>query len=756
MHSEETNAMTSRSSLRWQLHSQNVAVLWMDDPGDALNTLKESSADEFERVLDELEHDSAVAAVVFMSGKQHSFVAGADVSLFERVRSADQLTRLSRRAQAVMNRIAHFPKPFVAAIHGACLGGGFELALACHVRIASDDERTRFGLPEVQLGLLPGAGGTQRLPALIGVTPALDLMLTGRQLSAAQAKQLTIVDALVAVDQLALVAVARANALAKRAPAHRAVRRSFKRIAERRLWTSPWRSRLMSFQVRRRVLRQTKGNYPAPLEILEVVRRGLEAGFDAGLSAEARAFGALATTPQARELLHVFRAHQEVKTSSAHWSMRAAPRPLDRMFVIGGGVMGAGIAALTAREGSLPVSIQGRNAQRTESAAGEVRAAVRESVRRKRCSEADAARALARIEAPPAYTALSESSLVIEAIEEDLEKKRSVLRELERRAPRSFIFASTTSSLRIADIAAASVRPERVIGMHYFSPVERMQLLEVVITNRTADWVTATCVELGRRQDKTVIVVQDGPGFFTTRILAPFVNEALFMLEEGVPIERIDAALAQFGFPAGPFESLDRIGIDVAIDVNQRMELAFGARMPSPRSVERLRRDDRRGRKNGRGFYRMDDPKRVDSSVYEVLGVRPTPRRARSDELLALRPVLRLVNEAAFCFGEGILSSARDGDVGAIFGLGFPPFRGGPFRFIDALGAGAIVTQLERFARIHGPRFTPAPLLVEAAERGLSFYGPRQVHPGASARLPNHTVMPKLRRLGAAPMPATL
>jgi 3-hydroxyacyl-CoA dehydrogenase/enoyl-CoA hydratase/3-hydroxybutyryl-CoA epimerase len=340
---------------------------------------------------------------------------------------------------------------------------------------------------------------------------------------------------------------------------------------------------------------------------------------------------------------------------------------------------------------------------------------------------------LAKVTPTLDYSGFHDAEVVIEAVFEDLALKHRMLKDIEEHGHPKAIFASNTSSLPIAAIAAAAKHPERVIGMHYFSPVHKMPLLEIIVTERTAPWVTATCVELGKRQGKTVIVVRDGVGFYTSRILAPYINEAFHVLSEGVPIEEIDAALVDFGFPVGPIKLVDEVGIDVAQKAAGVVRAAFGDRLQPPPGFEALVADQRLGRKNQRGFYRYGDKKKgVDESIYAVLGVRP--ERSMPAAEIAQRCALQMLNEAAHCFGEGILRSARDGDIGAIFGLGFPPFRGGPFRWADRLGLREVVHLLDDHARRFGKRFEPAPLLRQMAEGGSTFYpqsGTRQASPGS-------------------------
>jgi 3-hydroxyacyl-CoA dehydrogenase / enoyl-CoA hydratase / 3-hydroxybutyryl-CoA epimerase len=361
-----------------------------------------------------------------------------------------------------------------------------------------------------------------------------------------------------------------------------------------------------------------------------------------------------------------------------------------------------------------------------------VRDLVDQRVKRKKLSRVDGARLMTFVTGTTGYDGFADADVVIEAVFEDLDLKHRVLRETEAVTRVDSIFASNTSSIPITKIAEASARPHTVIGMHYFSPVEKMPLLEIIVTERTAPWVTATCVELGKRQGKTVIVVNDGVGFYTTRILAPFMNEAAHVLAEGVPIETIDGALLDYGFPIGPIKLTDEVGIDVGEKVGKIMVAAFGDRLAAPAGLEKLVASGRKGRKNGKGFYLYgDDEKKreVDPSVYEVLGVKPDKKMDRFE--IAERCALQMVNEAARCYGEGILRSARDGDIGAIFGLGFPPFRGGPFRLVDAMGAEVVVRKLERFRDLYGKRFEPAPVLQELSRTGATFHGASAPKPGA-------------------------
>ncbi len=713
-----------------------VFVLRMDLPGESVNTLKDSFASDFARAFDELEKDEACKAVVFTSGKK-DFLVGADVKMLQKAKTAADAVEMSKSGQRAMDRIARFRAPVVAAISGSCLGGGLEVALACHGRVASDSPRTKLGLPECQLGLLPGAGGTQRLPRLIDIQTALDLLLTGKQVDARKAKKIGLVDEVVPEPILVDVAAEHALKLAKKAgkKKKKGLSELFEadELKEWALTENPLGRKVVFDQARKALLKKTRGNYPAQEKILDVVKLGLEKGLEAGLRAEAEAFGELVVSPQAAQLMNIFFATTQLKKETGVDDPSVKPRSLERVGMLGAGLMGAGIAYVTADRAGIPVRLKDRDAKGVAHGLKYVRGILEPRVERKRITKIQRDMILARLTGTTDYSGFDSIPLVVEAVFEDLGLKHRVLKDVEEAGPADVIFASNTSSIPITRIAEASKHPETVIGMHYFSPVEKMPLLEIIVQPKTADWVTATCVELGKKQGKTVIVVNDGVGFYTSRILGPLMNEAAYILNEGVPVEAIDRALVDWGFPVGPITLLDEVGIDVAEKVGHIVHGHFGDRMKPPPGFEKLVADERFGRKNGRGFYlyeggKKKGKKQVDESVYAVLGL--TPNKSLPADEIAQRCALAFVNEAALCFGEGILRSARDGDIGAIFGLGFPPFRGGPFRYVDAVGAKEIVRRMQRFRDRLGNRFAPAPVLLEMAEKGKSFYGEGAIEPG--------------------------
>ncbi len=731
---------SSIRTLRLNRGEDGVGLIVFDAPGESVNTLRSDFAEEFHRIFDEIERDESLRALVLSSAKPDCFIAGADISMLERISSAELGTSLSQTGQTAVERIAQSRIPVVAAIHGACLGGGLEIALACAGRVASLSPKTRLGLPEVQLGILPGMGGTQRLPALVGLSAALDLLLSGRQVSAERAQKMGLVDEVVPYGVLTQVAIARALQLAEEKGAGRfsALRDLLHtdELRELALAENPIGRKLVFDQARKRLLEKSLGNYPAPEKILDVVRFGLERGLRAGLVREAEAFGELVVSREAASLRHLYFSGQSLK-KDAGASSETRPRSVGTIGVLGAGLMGAGIAYVSSVKSGHFVRLKDVAEINIERGLGTVGKLLQKQVERRRMSARKRARHLAKITRTTDSATLRVCDVVIEAVYEDLDLKRRVLKEVEDNCSAETIFASNTSSLPISKIAEGAQYPERVIGMHYFSPVEKMPLLEVITTKKTADWVTKTCVELGRSQGKTVIVVNDGPGFYTTRILGPYLNEAAYALVEGGGVEAIDHELVQAGFPVGPLALLDEVGIDVGTHVAETLHRAFGERLAPPSELGRLLAAGRQGRKNKSGFYdystKTGAPRPVDLSVYSDLGL-PVPRKqGPKDEgftetswlepgSIAERCILQMVNEAVHCLAEGILRNPRDGDIGAIFGLGFPPFLGGPFFLADTLGAENIVMRLERLEGEFGQRFAPAPLLKDLAKSGGAFF----------------------------------
>jgi len=707
-------------AVTWEI-SDGIAVVVLDLTGHPVNVISRGVKDEFLACFAALADDARVKGVAFFSGKPDNFIAGADIEEFVQLSSAAEAERLAAEGQDLLDRVARFPKPVVAGIHGGCLGGGLEFALACHYRVATDHPKTQIGLPEVQLGILPAAGGCQRLPRLIGARAALDMILAGKLERAPKAFRLGIVDELVAPPILNEITF---RAAQKMAGGWRPKRKRPGGFIGFLLDGNPLGRRIVFRTARKQVLERTAGHYPAPVAALEAVEYGLKHGMSEGLKREAQLFGQLAVTDVSRKLVQIFFATNQLKKDPGVANAPPAAR-VNRLGIIGSGFMGSGIAGTAVAQAEVDVRMKDADLGRVAQGILAARAILDDRLKRRRISKYEYARLVALLSGGDTYAGFGRAELTIEAVFEDLAVKQQVLREAEGVLPAAGVFASNTSTIPITRIAEAARDPERVIGMHFFSPVAKMPLLEVIPGARTTPQTISTAVAFRRRIGKTVIVVRDTPGFWVNRILAPYANEVGHLLADAASIEEIDSMAVRFGFPVGPVTLLDEVGLDVALKVAGVMQEAYGDHIipaPGP-GIGVLVKAGRLGRKSGRGFYFYKGGKKrgVDENVYEQLGAHPNggPRPA---EILQ-RLVLGMVNEAARALGEGVVRSPRDGDIGAIFGFGFPPFRGGPLRYADDLGAERVVNDLERLAERYGARFTPCEVLREHAGRGTKFYG---------------------------------
>lgn len=701
--------------IRIEKRDDGVAIVVLDHPTKAVNTLSPAVVEEFNNEVAPLLEQKDVRALVVVSAKSDTFIAGADLELIEGL-SEQEISTMSRDGNALLERIATSAKPVVAAVHGAALGGGLEVALACHYIIATEDPKTVLAQSEVMLGLLPAGGGTQRLVERVGLMAALPMLLTGKRVRARRAKKMGLVDAITTPG-----GIAETGARAALALADGSLRRTTRKTGWiDRLVATPIGRLLVLKKARQQVARQTRGLYPAPPAILDCVETGLKKGRLAGLARESEYFGKLAVSPESRSLVRLFHAMNEAKKIEDDQQ----PGDVDRLAVLGGGFMGAGVASVSL--GLCPVVVRDLSAEVLGRAAKTVDDGLNRQVRSGAIRSVEADRRRSRLHLTTDVDEIRGAELVVEAVFEDLELKRRVLAEAEERIASDAVFASNTSALPISQIAAHAHYPERVVGMHYFSPVPKMPLLEIVVADRTADWAVDTVRAFGIKQGKTCIVVKDGPGFYTTRILAPYLNEAVMLVEEGARIQDVDRAMKDFGYPVGPLALVDEVGIDVGAHVAKDLGSVFADRgLEGSEAMPTLYEAGLLGRKNRRGFYTYpENPKKArkepNSEVYALLG--GADRRAFEVADIQDRLALVMINEAVHCLQEGIIASPRDGDLGAILGLGFPPFRGGPFRWVDAEGRGKIVNRLEELAGLYGPRFEPAKSLTEVVENRGKFY----------------------------------
>jgi 3-hydroxyacyl-CoA dehydrogenase/enoyl-CoA hydratase/3-hydroxybutyryl-CoA epimerase len=669
--------MSQDTARNWTLErdAEDLAWLTLDKPGSSANVLSGAVLLELDGLLAALETQPPRALVV-LSAKKSGFVAGADIREFTGITDADSGYVLIHRGQQVLNRLAALPCPSVAAIHGFALGGGLELALACRYRVAVGDERLSLGLPEVQLGIHPGFGGTVRSVQVAGVRPAMELMLTGKPVRADKALRLGLVDALTTEAELRNAA---RTLVLKGPPPRRAP------LLEQLLSSAPLRPlvrRALNAQVARRAPR---AHYPAPYAIIDLWARHGARGA-AAYEAEARSIAHLFTTATSRNLVRVFLLQDRLKSAGGKSALEVR-----HVHVVGAGVMGGDIAAWSALRG-FTVTLEDRASEYIEPA---LKRAAELFDRRLRDPARNAA-ARGRLRADVPGDGVAQADVVIEAIFENLEAKRELYARLEPRMKPGALLATNTSSIMLEPLAERLARPERLVGLHFFNPVAQMPLIEIVHSERSDATAVQAATAFARRLDKLPVPCRSAPGFMVNRVLTPYLNEAMHAADEGVALAAIDRSAVRFGMPMGPIELADVVGLDVAAHVGEIIARELGRPAPQLPRLAALLAAKKLGRKSGEGFYVWQDGKAVKSA-----GDAAVP------EDLEDRLILVLVNECVACLRERVVDDADLADAAVIFGTGFAPFRGGPLAYARARGTGALIARLEQLAARHGPRFAP-------------------------------------------------
>jgi 3-hydroxyacyl-CoA dehydrogenase/enoyl-CoA hydratase/3-hydroxybutyryl-CoA epimerase len=699
-----------------EVGADRLATLTFDSPDRKVNVFTRAAFQELEQLVDELAGRKDIGCLILLSGKPGNFIAGADVEEIARVTDPVEAEAGSRVGHRLFSAWEGLPFPTVSAIRGVCLGGGLEISLASTYRVASDRADTKMGLPEVRLGILPGWGGSTRLPRRIGIAEALDLILTGKTVAGRKALKLGLIDALLPdarfLDEVRDFALARLDK-----PRRDEGGLDFKELL---LEKNPVGRKILFDQARKKTLETTHGHYPAPLRAIEVVKVGIEDGVRAGFDAEARAVAELATSRTAKNLIHVFRLTEDAKKETG--LPGAAPREVHATAVLGAGVMGGGIAQLVAAETDLPVRMKDVNDAALASGMQHAAQLFIKQVERRRLTQPEARRKMNHILPTLDYSGFGRADLVIEAIVENMGVKQDVFAETAKHVPEGAVLASNTSSLSIAGIGAKTPHRERVVGMHFFNPVHRMPLVEVIAPEGSDAAAVNTVFAFTRKLGKTPVLVKDTPGFLVNRLLMFYSTEALWLLDEGYKIEDVDRAMTDWGMPMGPMALTDEVGIDVATKVAHILHEAFSDRLPLPEWLDRAPQSGRLGAKNRKGFYLYEGRERKgpDPSVYPLLGLQPRVEHPDPGTIVD-RMVLPMVNEAARCLKEEVVRSAADLDLSLIFGTGFPPFRGGLCRWADQAGLSQIIAALERLESSVGDRFRPSDALRETAEAG-GFY----------------------------------
>ncbi|HEX7186555.1 MAG TPA: 3-hydroxyacyl-CoA dehydrogenase NAD-binding domain-containing protein [Thermoanaerobaculia bacterium] len=693
-----------------EVGEDRLATLTFDAPDRKVNVFTRGALEELEQVIQTVAARGDIGCLILLSGKSGNFIAGADVEEIARVTDPMEAEAGSRLGHRLFSAWESLPFPTIAAIRGTCLGGGTEIALASTYRVASDGASTRIGLPEVRLGIIPGWGGSTRMPRRIGIAQSLDMILTGRTVAGRKALKIGLIDALMPdsgfLDPVRDFARERIDRKRKDSGGM-----DFKEML---LEKNPLGRKVVFDQARKKTLEETRGHYPAPLRAIEVIRIGIEDGMKAGFDAEARALADLAISRTSKNLVHVFRLTEDAKRETG--MPGGEGRPARRAAVLGAGVMGGGIAQLVAHEADVPVRMKDVNHQALASGMTHASGLFDRLVKRHRLEAPEARRKMAMISPTLDYSGLRNVDIVIEAIVEKLEVKQNVFAEVAGHVREDTVLASNTSSLSIGKIGAKTSHPERVVGMHFFNPVHRMPLVEVIAAEGSAPWAVNTVFDLTRKLGKTPVLVKDTPGFLVNRLLMFYSAEALWLLDEGYRVEDLDRAMTDWGMPVGPMVLMDEVGIDVSTKVAHILHESFADRLPFPAWLDRLVEDGRLGTKNGKGIYRYEgkERKEPDPSAYALLGLHPKvsdPDPGR----IADRMVLPMVNEAARCLEEQVVRTAGELDLALIFGTGFPPFRGGLCRWADQQGLHQIIATLERLQGSVDDRFQPSEALRRTA-----------------------------------------
>jgi 3-hydroxyacyl-CoA dehydrogenase/enoyl-CoA hydratase/3-hydroxybutyryl-CoA epimerase len=695
------------------VYKDAFAYVTIDQPGEAVNTFGRSLLDELDQLINTLDAAPAVQWVVVESAKKGVFIAGADIRELQSATSADDVAALISRGQEVFNRWAALSAKTVALINGAALGGGLEFALACDYVVVTNADTVRLGLPEVNLGIIPGWGGTQRLPKRIGVLPAIQHIVSGKPVSGKRALAMGLADAMVsaAFGQASLNQWIQSKQLKRRCPSR------WVRV----MTYLPFFNSIVRRMVRSAIIKTTKGMYPAPLMALDVVLKTHRGSLRDGLIRERDAIKALVAAPIPQYLIALFFAQESVKKQVPSGTTQ---RSIHQVGVIGAGLMGGGIGWWFINHGQA-VRFMDMSWSMIYKGYSAASAIIQKGVKRKKITAREAMVMRRRMTGTVTYLGFEIMDLVIEAVPEKMALKQEVLATIERHVDEQAIIATNTSSLSIDDMATCLKNPQRFLGIHFFSPVHKMPLVEIIPSEQTSPDVVADVCRMVIANKKFPIIVKNCPGFLVNRLLLPYVNEAIHILLEGYPIAKIDRIATAFGMPIGPLALADEVGLDIGLHVLTVLEAGYGDRMMVPKVLDQLVTADRfLGKKSGMGFYIHTSKKTVPhDALYDRLSINQKHRVSPSEsEVIRDRLLLIMVNEAARCLDEKVVASPQLLDMAMVMGTGFPPFRGGLLRYADAVGIHGIVDRLTQLAQRVNTRFAPCSYLQTMAKDNTLFY----------------------------------
>lgn len=711
------------NAFQLSLDPNGIGRLVFDLPNEKVNKFSPPVLEELESMVDHLATRQDIKALVILSGKDDVFIAGADLHTFEKIfKDPSQLDGLLRSGHRVFTKLSKLPFPTIAYINGACLGGGCEFALACTYRMGTDSPKTQIGLPEVSLGIIPGWGGTQRLPRLIGLMEAMDIILAGKAVKAQKAWKLHLIDALVPnefrEDKIAEFVKLILSENGKKKVLERRKLHGMRHLL---LEGNPAGRAFLFSKAEKEIKKKTRGHYPAPLMALKVLKETANVPLERGLDIEATTLinEMPKAAPVAKNLIALFFIQEALKKET--WVPEGIkPKPIKFAGVIGAGIMGSGIVWLLSNKDYF-VRVKDVNLEIIGKGYGTVRALYDELVKRKRMKKNEATLKFQKMSATVDWTGFQRADLVIEAATENLDLKRKIFAEVEEKISDQAILATNTSSLGITDMAKPLKHPERFIGVHFFNPVNKMPLVEVIRGEKTSDQTVATSVDLCKKLGKTPMVVGDCRGFLVNRIFTIGANEVFRMFDEGVPHEKLDEMMINFGFPMPPFVLADEVGVDVLYKVSHVLEEAYGPRMQAPKIFEKMNEHQYLGKKTNKGFYIYKGKEKTFNDE-TLKWVEKTPNKDLSEIEMSDRVTLLMINEAARCLQEKIISKPDYLDMALIMGVGFPPFRGGILRYADKLGINYVVDHLKSFEQKYGPRFAPCEYLLEMQRSNKTFY----------------------------------